>query len=68
MLLASVYMHFLPSGKICQGARSTGVIMFGLPLATTALVLGFPILWVAYTIGFLVVTRHWEEDSDSEDE
>ncbi len=45
-----------------------GVIMFGLPLATTALVLGFPILWVAYTIGFLVVTRHWEEDSNSEDE
>ena len=42
--------------------------MFGLPLATTALVLGFPIRWIAYTIGFLVVTRHLEEDSSSEDE
>ncbi|MCZ6643343.1 MAG: hypothetical protein O7F71_17345 [Gammaproteobacteria bacterium] len=42
--------------------------MFGLPLATTLLVFGFPVLWIAYTIGFLILSRHWEEDSASEDE
>ncbi len=42
--------------------------MFGLPFATAALLVGFPILWIVYTIGFLIVTRNWQEDSTSEDD
>ena len=39
--------------------------MFGLPLGMTLLIFGFPGLWILYTIGFLVVSRHW---ADTEDE
>ena len=38
--------------------------MFGLPVATTLLILGFPVLWILYTIGFLVVSRHWSDEAD----
>jgi hypothetical protein len=38
--------------------------MFGLPTSTTFLVLGFPALWILYTIGFLIVTRRWEDPED----
>ena len=33
--------------------------MFGLPVGTLALVVGFPLLWILYTIAFLVLTRDW---------
>ena len=33
--------------------------MFGLPLSTSLLVLGFPLLWILYTIGFLLLSKHW---------
>ncbi|MGM0694086.1 MAG: hypothetical protein ACQEUN_11900 [Pseudomonadota bacterium] len=33
--------------------------MFGLPTATTWLVIGVPVFWVLYTLGFLWVTRDW---------
>lgn len=36
--------------------------MFGLPPSTTLLVLGFPLLWVLYTVGFLYVSRNWKRD------
>ena len=39
--------------------------MFGLPLGTTFLVFGFPLLWVLYTIGFLLWTRDWKNEGDS---
>ena len=42
--------------------------MFGLPLSTTLLVFGFPILWIVYTIGFLIVSRNWEEQSADEED
>lgn len=38
--------------------------MFGLPWSTTLLVFGFPLLWVLYTVGFLIVSRHWARDGD----
>ena len=38
--------------------------MFGLPLSTSLLVLGFPLLWILYTIGFLLLSKHWENDGD----
>jgi hypothetical protein len=38
--------------------------MFGLPWSTTLLVFGFPVLWVLYTLGFLIVSRHWERERD----
>ena len=41
--------------------------MFGLPAETAAMVFGFPLFWVIYTIVFLLKTRDWEAD-DSEDE
>jgi len=41
-----------------------GGTMFGLPIATTLLIFGFPVLWVLYTIGFLIVSRHWTDKAD----
>jgi len=38
--------------------------MFGLPTSTTFLILGFPFLWVLYTIGFLIVSKKWEDRED----
>ncbi len=42
--------------------------MFGLPLRTTLLVCGFPVFWIAYTIGFLIISRNWSRDSSVEDD
>ncbi len=42
--------------------------MFGLPLSTTLLVFGFPVFWIAYTIGFLIVSRDWVGDSGAANE
>jgi hypothetical protein len=39
--------------------------MFGLPLSTFLLVLGFPLFWILYTIEFLLLTRNWENDGDA---
>ncbi len=36
--------------------------MFGLPVGTTLLIFGFPVLWILYTIGFLVVSKHWKDE------
>ncbi|SEN24851.1 hypothetical protein [Halomonas caseinilytica] len=33
--------------------------MFGLPASTTWLVIGVPVFWILYTLGFLWVTRGW---------
>ena len=38
--------------------------MFDLPLSTFLLVVGFPLFWILYTIGFLLLTRNWERDGD----
>jgi hypothetical protein len=38
--------------------------MFGLPTSTTLLVLGFPVLWILYTVGFLIVSKNWEDRED----
>ncbi len=38
--------------------------MFGLSAGTTLLILGFPALWILYTIGFLIVSRHWKDQED----
>ena len=39
--------------------------MFGLPVGTALLIFGFPVLWILYTIGFLIASRRW---TDTEDE
>ena len=41
-----------------------GGTMFGLPVATTLLIFGFPVFWILYTIGFLIVSRHWADEAD----
>ncbi|HSC26414.1 MAG TPA: hypothetical protein VLD67_04015 [Vicinamibacterales bacterium] len=38
--------------------------MFGLPLSTFLLVFGFPLFWILYTIGFLLLSRSWERDGE----
>lgn len=41
--------------------------MFGLPAVTTAVLIGIPLFWVLYTIGFLVVSQNWaREDADTD--
>ena len=42
--------------------------MFGLPIETTLLVLGFPAFWIVYTAVFLYRTRHWRDDDTLEDD
>ena len=39
--------------------------MFELPLSTTLLLLGSPLIWVVYTLIFLRATRKWKDDTDS---
>jgi hypothetical protein len=42
--------------------------MFGLPLETTLLVFGFPVLWIVYTAVFLYRSRNWTDETPGEDE
>ena len=37
--------------------------MFGLPIETLALLFGVPVLWIAYTLVFLAVSRKWSRSS-----
>lgn len=38
--------------------------MFGLPWSTTLLVFGFPLLWVLYTLAFLLLSRDWAREEE----
>ena len=38
--------------------------MFGLPLGTAFLVFGFPVIWILYTVIFLVVSRDWHRGEE----
>jgi hypothetical protein len=40
--------------------------MFGLPWSTTLLAFAFPLLWVAYTLGFLALSREWPREDSPE--
>jgi hypothetical protein len=42
--------------------------MFGLPWSTTLLVFGFPLIWILYTLGFLVVSRDWQREQAREED
>jgi len=42
--------------------------MFGLPIATTLLVFGFPLFWVIYTLVFLYRSRRWQDDESHSDD
>jgi len=42
--------------------------MFGLPLETSLLVFGFPVLWILYLAGFLYVSRGWDNDAANGDD
>jgi hypothetical protein len=43
--------------------------MFGLPWTTTLLVLAFPLVWILYTLAFLLLSRDWEgQEEGTEDE
>ena len=41
--------------------------MFGLPAETAFLVFGFPVLWIIYTIVFLLRTRNWDDETAGDD-
>ena len=41
--------------------------MFGLPLSTTLLLLGFPLFWIIYTLCFLYLTRNWRDEVSRQD-
>ena len=47
--------------------RDKGNDVFGLPLETSLLVFGFPLLWIIYTVIFLVRSRDWEKESADEE-
>jgi hypothetical protein len=42
--------------------------MFGLPTATVLLLIGPPLVWIIYTFVFLRITRHWNDQSDTDGE
>ncbi len=50
------------SPRLLEGSKER--LMFGLPASTTFLVLGVPALWILYTVGFLLLSRKWENDGD----
>ncbi|MDX1405839.1 MAG: hypothetical protein R3192_14940 [Woeseiaceae bacterium] len=41
--------------------------MFGLPIETTLLLLGFPLFWICYLIVFMRLSRDWERDAAEDD-
>jgi len=41
--------------------------MFGLPFETAAVVFGFPLFWIIYTVVFLLRTRGWVDDSGDDE-
>lgn len=42
--------------------------MFGLPVETLLLLVGFPVFWILYTIVFVYVSRDWHrEDAGGDD-
>lgn len=36
--------------------------MFGLPMATILIIVGIPLLWIAYTLIFFFGTRGWSRE------
>ena len=42
--------------------------MFGLPVATTLLLFGFPLFWILYLAAFMYLSRDWERDSAAPDD
>jgi hypothetical protein len=42
--------------------------MFGLPVATTLLLVVPPLIWVIYTLGFLALSRNWDRQASEEDD
>jgi hypothetical protein len=47
--------------------QNKGNDVFGLPLETSLLVFGFPLLWIIYTAIFLFRSRDWENESVDEE-
>jgi len=39
--------------------------MFGLPGSTAAVLFGFPIFWIVYTIIFFVKSKDWPDDVET---
>ena len=64
MRMGATHAETSPRGLTPIMAGLKGGTMFGLPIATTLLIFGFPVLWVLYTVGFLVVSRHWRDTED----
>jgi len=42
--------------------------MFGLPGATVAVLFGFPLFWIVYTIIFFVKSKNWPDDLETKEE
>lgn len=42
--------------------------MFGLPIETTLLLVGFPVFWVLYLVVFMVRSKDWDRDTAPEDD
>ena len=40
--------------------------MLGLPTGTAIVLLGFPLFWIVYTAGFLLLSRRWKGDDEGE--
>ena len=51
------------SATIPSAPRPLAETMFGLPIETLALLFGVPVLWIAYTLVFLAVSRKWSRSS-----
>ncbi len=41
--------------------------MFGLPTETALVLFGFPALWLLYTFGFWILSRHWPRNDEGRD-
>ena len=62
-LTAAIFGFKLNLSKFCLEVR-----MFGLPGVTAAVLFGFPIFWIVYTIIFFVKSKDWPEDVETEEE
>lgn len=48
--------------------RNEVVSVFGLPTTTVVIIVGIPVLWVAYTAVFVFLSRRWSAEDAAGDE
>jgi hypothetical protein len=47
-----------------QTANPPGELLLNLPFFTSSVLIGVPVFWILYTVGFMWVSRHWAREDE----